>query len=406
MGQELTQVLCPECGTLGESVPELSRWQCANCGGGYFLRRCCACARVSYVDGLQGIRVPWPCTWCGHFNRGFSQNQDPAAASAAELAAEVARYGPPGGAAGPRTGGQPDPAPAAYSGPSPAARDPGGGLTSAAGTGSPGTAPPLPRRLRRTGLPGAMAVACAAVAIVALAAGGPLAAGGLKAQGMATGQGGTTRAVQVTASRVGTIELRGVPGQLTIVGTRSGQVMLTGQLHGARGAPAVETRLERAAGVLVVSIRCASAGPCSENLRLVVPGTTGATVWQPGGRVVVAGLAGPLRITASSVDISASGLRSALFAAVITNGHLSADFTTPPRQVTITLASAQATLHLSASVAYRVTQQVTSGSIRVGIPQAGSATRTVTARIDSGELELLPAQDAGGRSSLGPKLYA
>ena len=76
MGRELTQVLCPECGTFGEADPGLSRWQCANCGGGYFLRRCGACARVSYVNGLQGFRLPWPCTWCGEFNRGFSQNQD------------------------------------------------------------------------------------------------------------------------------------------------------------------------------------------------------------------------------------------------------------------------------------------------------------------------------------------
>jgi hypothetical protein len=208
---------------------------------------------------------------------------------------------------------------------------------------------------------------------------------------IAVGPSRATRAVQVTASRVGTIDLRGVPGQLTIVGTGSGQVTLTGQLNGAGGAPAVETRLERAARVLVVSIRCASAGPCSENLRLVVPGTTGADVWQPGGRVMMTGLAGPLRITASSVDVSASGLRSTVLAAVITSGHLSAAFTAPPRQVSITLVSAQATLRLSGSVAYRVTQQVTSGYIRVGIPQADSATRTVTARIDSGELELLPS---------------
>jgi len=394
MGQELTQVLCPECGTFGESDPGLSRVQCAQCGGGYFLRRCSACARVSYVDGLQGFRVPWPCSWCGEFNRGFSQNQDPAAASAAELAAEAARYGPPGSGAGPGAGRQANPAPAADRA-SPAARDPDGRLTSAAGTGHPGTPPPLPnlaappppgrRGVRRRGLPIAMAVTCAAVAAVLLAAGGP------NAMGMAADQGGTTRAVQVAASRVAAIDLHGVPGQLTIVGAGSGPVTLTGQLHGTGGAPVIQTRLERAADVLVVSIRCATAGPCSENLRLVVPGTTGTAVWQPGGRVLVTGLAGPLRITASSVDISASGLRSAVLAAVVTSGHLSAAFTAPPRQLSITLASAQATLRLSASVTYRVTQQVTSGYIRVGIPQAENATRTVTARIDSGELELLPS---------------
>jgi hypothetical protein len=76
---------------------------------------------------------------------------------------------------------------------------------------------------------------------------------------------------------------------------------------------------------------------------------------------------------------------------VITSGRLSATFTTPPHQVSITLASAQATLRLPDGAAYRVTQQVTSGYVRVAIPQASSAPRTVTARVDSGELELLPA---------------
>ena len=106
MGQVLTRVPCPECGTSGDSDPEQSHWQCSNCGNGFFLRRCTACSRVSYVDGLQGFHTPWPCTWCGRYNQGFSQNQDPAAASAAELAAEVHRYGRPGSPAGPDTGGR------------------------------------------------------------------------------------------------------------------------------------------------------------------------------------------------------------------------------------------------------------------------------------------------------------
>ena len=106
MGHELAHVPCPACGTSGESDPEQSHWQCSNCGNGFFLRRCTACSRVSYVDGLQGFHTPWPCTWCGRYNQGFSQNQDPAAASAAELAAEVHRYGRPGSPAGPDTGGR------------------------------------------------------------------------------------------------------------------------------------------------------------------------------------------------------------------------------------------------------------------------------------------------------------
>ena len=104
MGDEFTRVPCPACGTSGESDPAQSHWQCRNCGSSFFLRRCAACSRVSYVDGLQGFHTPWPCTWCGQYNQGFRQNQDPAAASAAELAAEVDRYGRPGIPAEPDAG--------------------------------------------------------------------------------------------------------------------------------------------------------------------------------------------------------------------------------------------------------------------------------------------------------------
>ncbi len=242
--------------------------------------------------------------------------------------------------------------------------------------------------MRRFALVAAAVVACVTTASVLLAAGGPDAAG--MPAGRA-GQNATTLAVRIAASSVGVVDFQGVPGQLTITGGKAGQVTLTGQVHGTAGLPVVVTRLDRTAGVLAASIRCASAGPCSQDLRLTVPAGTGTVVWQPGGRVVVAGLAGPLRITAANADITASGLRSPDLSAVITDGHLSAAFTVPPHQVSITLASAQAALRLPVRVAYRVTQQVTSGYIRVAIPQAGSAARTVTARLHSGELELLPS---------------
>jgi Toastrack DUF4097 len=208
---------------------------------------------------------------------------------------------------------------------------------------------------------------------------------------MPAGQGGGTQAVQVSASQVGSIDFRGVPGQLAITGTETGRVTLAGKLHGTDGAPTIETRLDRAADVLTVFIRCAPAGSCTENLQFTVPAGTAVAVQQPSGQVVLTGLAGSLRIIAAHVDVSADGLRSPDLSAVITSGHMSATFTAPPRQVSITLASAQATLSLPADASYRVTQEVTSGYVRVAVPQARGATRIVTARIDSGELQLLPS---------------
>jgi len=208
---------------------------------------------------------------------------------------------------------------------------------------------------------------------------------------MPAGQGSAVRAVRVTANQVGSIRFQGVPGQLAITGTGPGRVTLTGKLRGTGGTPAVETRLDRATDALAVFIRCAPASSCTENLQLTVPAGIPVAVLQPGGQVVLTGLAGPLRLSAANVDISADGLRSPELWAVITSGHLSATFAAPPRQVTIALASAQATLRLPADAPYQVIQQATSGYVRVAVPQAGNATRTVTARIDSGELELLPS---------------
>jgi hypothetical protein len=121
----------------------------------------------------------------------------------------------------------------------------------------------------------------------------------------------------------------------------------------------------------------------------VVPQHCGIVLRQPSGHVIATGLAGPLRISARSADISATGLRTPSLAASMTSGHLSAWFVSPPGRVALTLVSAQATVHLPATVPYRLTQQVTSGYVHAGIPQASDAGRTIAARIDSGELELL-----------------
>ena len=207
----------------------------------------------------------------------------------------------------------------------------------------------------------------------------------------ALAQAATTRPVLFTASRVASIDFQGAAGKLVIAGAGSRQVTLTGKLSGNGGAPSVETRFDRATGALTVSIRCPASAQCTQDLRLAVPGDADTTVRQAGGQVLVTGLAGPLCITAVNTAVSASGLRSPRLTAVITNGRLSAAFSTPPRQVGISLASAQATIRLPASAAYRVIRDVTSGYVKAAIPQASGAARTVTARIRSGELELLPS---------------
>jgi hypothetical protein len=199
-----------------------------------------------------------------------------------------------------------------------------------------------------------------------------------------------TRIVSVSADSVRTVELQGPPGHLRIDAVRTSRVTLAGPVHWTGRSGVIVTGPRLAGGVLHLAYRCAAHSPCTGRLRLVVPQRCGLVLRQPSGHVTVSGLAGPLWISARSVDVSAAGLRSPSLAATITSGHLSAAFASPPRRVNVTLISAQATLHLPARAAYRLSQQVTSGYVHAGIPQAGDAGRTITARIDNGELELLP----------------
>lgn len=356
---------CPSCKITSESSQlGLEHWDCRGCRRSYFLRRCSACGLASHVGALQGWHQRWDCVWCRESNTGFTQRGDPAAVTIADLAADVASHGLTFALAEPESQTEPIP------------------VVTASEMPGDGVAVPASRRLARRTAVLALAVAAFAVVAAALAA----AAGPGRAD-----PAGTSRAVSVTAGAVRAVDLQGVPGQLTIVGTGAGRVALTGQLHWSGRAPVEATRLDRATRVLHLSYRCAAASPCTENYRLAVPGQTAMVLRQPSGRVVLSGLAGPLRIMAGRVDISATGLRSPALAAAITSGHLSASFDVPPRRVSVALTSAQATLWLPAGVGYAVSSQVTSGYVHIGIPQARSATRTVTTRIDSGELELMPA---------------
>jgi hypothetical protein len=201
--------------------------------------------------------------------------------------------------------------------------------------------------------------------------------------------------VSVSTASVSTVVFDGPPGQLSITGepgnaARAQQVTLTGQVHwvpGHRAAVAIGPR--QSGRVLRLGYRCAAGSPCTGHLRLTLPERTALVLDQPSGHVVMYRLAGRLRINARSVDISASALRSPVLTAAITSGHLSAAFLSPPRQLGVTLLSAQATVLLPRGAVYRVSQQISGGYLAAGVAQSPTASRTITARITSGELALV-----------------
>jgi uncharacterized protein YbjQ (UPF0145 family) len=87
------QIQCPGCLTISTSAKlSASFWDC-QCGYSYHLRRCSECGVVSHVISLQKRGEPWECTWCKAPNHGFASRNDPATATLADLAADMAERG-------------------------------------------------------------------------------------------------------------------------------------------------------------------------------------------------------------------------------------------------------------------------------------------------------------------------
>jgi hypothetical protein len=433
MTLDAVQVPCPHCRLSSPPPsPGLAYWECPGCKRAFFLRRCRACHAVSHVGAQQSWHHRWQCVWCEHRNFGFSRLGDPAAATVADLVADIARRDlilPPsdadrqtqpipiavaqaastavaaGSAAPPASSTIPlpeapalpeaDPAPAAaaYVWTRPEGAAPVGAaqptLTQPAAAGSgPGGPPRWWRDHRWTVLAAAVVIILMAAPAVVLASHAshmthPGSAGPPRPR--------TSRQISVSAGSVRTVYLQGVPGQLTVAGSTGATVTLTGKLrwNGARPALAHST-MDPAAHVLRLSYRCAAGSPCTENYRLTVPARTAVILSQPSGQVQLDGLAGPLRITAANVNVIAGGLRVPSLTATITSGQLTASFTAPPQQVSIALTSAHAVVRLPASVSYAVSTQASSGSVQVGVPQAARSGHRVTAHLDSSDLQLQP----------------
>jgi hypothetical protein len=191
----------------------------------------------------------------------------------------------------------------------------------------------------------------------------------------------------VTEGGVGTVDIDGVGGQLTVV-AGPGPVRLTGILNWTGQPPRTSVTRDHTGRVLRLSYRCAPASPCSEDYRLTVPAGIALAVRQPSGQVMLAGLSGTLSITAASADVVAHHLRAAHLRAVITAGQFDASFDSPPQSVQIELTRADGTVRVPGTVRYRVSQQG-SGSADVRVPRSGSAGRTIAATVHDSQLALL-----------------
>jgi hypothetical protein len=386
---EIATLACPDCGVSSNSSdPSGTHWHCDSCGRGYYLRRCANCQEVSYVALPHGWHALWFCTWCAAPNIGFTQFQDPAAATVTELAISIARQQ------------------LSFT----LAKDVAAKTTEYVELGSDPSPSPnqttpdlaVTRRRSRRGrtilvvAAGALAVLGVTAALIGMHPGPAISASAPRSAPTRTPRStpapGTSHAMQqvsVTVAQATTVSFQGIPGTLSVVGADTTRVSLTGQLRWTGRAPVAVTRLDPGTHVLLLSYQCAPASPCTEDYQLVMPATDALVLRQSSAQLTLSGLVGPVSVAATNVQVTATGMRASALIATITSGTFSASFDAAPSLVSVTLMSAQGTLRLPASTTYQVTQQVDEGTVAIHVPQARTATHRVTARITSGDLELL-----------------
>jgi hypothetical protein len=196
--------------------------------------------------------------------------------------------------------------------------------------------------------------------------------------------------VNTTYATVGveSLDLEGFNGSLNIGVGPADQIGFTAAPADGRSAPNPVFRLNTSTHVLTLTCEGYASCPATD-YGIVVPEHVGVTLHELSGQATLTGLSGPVAISASSADTTVDGLRTADFTAAITSGTLTATFAEAPAQVSVSVTSAQASLHLPGTTDYNVVQQAVSGSIQDTLAQSATATHNVRATATSGEINLV-----------------
>jgi hypothetical protein len=204
------------------------------------------------------------------------------------------------------------------------------------------------------------------------------------------------------------------PGQsVSILPGQAGQVTVVSTMSWLVGRPTIRHVWHGRA--LQISASCPKFNvfeDCQASLAIRVPASVTVQVAVGSGSATVAGLTGPLRLTASSGSISlthvsgpiwakatsgdinaTSGLTSRRVSASITTGSFALGFAAPPLAIALQVGSGSATVTLPPGTRYQVSGQRGSGTLQVGpgLRDNGSA-RVIAAVVGSGALALLYAR--------------
>ncbi|BBB01942.1 hypothetical protein RVR_9588 [Actinacidiphila reveromycinica] len=247
----------------------------------------------------------------------------------------------------------------------------------------------------------AVGVAAAVVAVVVGLVAGGHAGGhgtGLPTPPATSASGAGTR---FTAAAPRTLVLDGVSGKVRVTASGAAHAV-SGTFRRDDGAPARARWSAGDGGALVLGCRDGSgaAVPCAGDLALTMPSSVGLRLRQTSGDTVLAGIGGPLTVAASSVRLTATGLRPGSADVQVTSGSVDLAFAAAPADLAVRAVSAYAALRLPArpSGSYSVATTAASADVRVQVPHttAGASPdgapprHRVTLDVVSGSVAVLP----------------
>jgi hypothetical protein len=184
------------------------------------------------------------------------------------------------------------------------------------------------------------------------------------------------------------VVVRAGTGKVHLEGTESQRVMVREQLQWLWRKPVVHTSVHGA--TLTVSGSCPDTGPvnrCKADIDLAIPFDADVVVQGDSGDISAERLAGHLKLTTDSGDVTARDLNAISVAATTNAGDVDVAFTTQPVSVSANSNSGDVLVTVPAGGEYRVDATTAAGDVSVdGVVRNDRALRSISATADAGDV--------------------
>jgi hypothetical protein len=184
------------------------------------------------------------------------------------------------------------------------------------------------------------------------------------------------------------VVVRAGTGKVHLEGTESQRVMVREQLQWLWRKPTVHTSLRGA--TLTVSGSCPDTGPvnrCKADIDLAIPFDADVVVQGDSGDISAERLAGHLKLTTDSGDVTARDLNAISVSATTDAGDVDVAFTTQPVSVSANSNSGDVLVTVPSGGEYRVDATTAAGDVSVeGVLRNDRALRSISATADAGDV--------------------